>query len=275
MRAALNWTGYQVGDHRIECPSCGRGERDKTAGLKIEHDRGVVHCFRCDYTESFSTKCTAVHRVPAVRARHQVEKHHVLSDWGRGLWGSTQELDGVALQYLESRRCCVPPAYGDLRWHPALKHPSGYVGTALVGLITDAHTCKPLSLHRTWITATGKADVDPARLLLANHAIAGGVIRLTPDDDVNALLGIAEGIETALSLAWAPMPVWAVIDAGHLAKFPVLAGITTLVISQDQDIAGATAAARCAQRWAQADREVLVTRQIENDLNDSLRASSK
>jgi putative DNA primase/helicase len=113
------------------------------------------------------------------------------------LWNSTQDLGGVAAQYLRSRHCVVP-AYGDLRWHPSLKHPSGYVGPALVALITDVETNEPLSLHRTWITANGKANIDTPRLLLGNHAIVGGVIRLWPDDEVNSVLGIAEGIENRL-----------------------------------------------------------------------------
>ena len=194
-----------------------------------------------------------------------------MSDWALRLWGHECEpLSGVALEYLKCRRCAIPPADGDLRYHTLLKHPSGYVGPALVALITDVHTQKPLSLHRTWITATGKADITPARLLLKDHPIKNGVIRLSPDDHVNALLGIAEGIETALSLAWAPMPVWATIDAGHMAKFPVLRGITTLVVAQDQDPAGIAAASSCAHRYAAAGCDVRVTRQAVNDLNDVL-----
>jgi putative DNA primase/helicase len=268
----IAWNEYGIGSHRIACPACGRGGRDRTAGLTIEeHGKGVVHCFRCSYVESTRPDGQAVYRVPTIQPsrRTQAQKHHCLSDWGTQLWRDTQELDGVALRYLESRRCWLPPAYSDLRWHPALKHPSGYVGAALVALITHVETGEPLSLHRTWITATGKADIDTPRLLLGNHSVVGGVIRLTPDDEVNAQLGIAEGIETALSLGWC-LPVWATIDAGHMAQFPVLGGITTLVIAQDQDPAGKAAASICARRWAEEDRQVLVTRQGANDLNDVL-----
>lgn len=174
------------------------------------------------------------------------------------------------MQYLRARHCVIPPADGHLRWHPSVKHRSGYVGPALVALITDVLTGEPLSLHRTWITPTGKADLDTPRLPLWNHTTKGGCIRLWPDEAVTYGLGIAEGIETALSLAWAYEPVWATIDAGHLSQFPVLPGIETLVIAQDQDPAGMSAASICARRWADADKEVLVTRQAANDLNDVL-----
>lgn len=270
----ITFSDYDVGQHRLECPRCGRGGRDKTAGLKIDPDgSGVLNCFRCSYTESFTPdRGAAVRRAPTIKARSQVQQHRGLSDWGLVLWNSTQDLGGVAAQYLRARHCVVP-AYGDLRWHPSLKHPSGYVGPALVALITDVLTNKPLSLHRTWVTSTGKADIENPRLLLGNHSIVGGVIRLTPDDEVCGLLGIGEGIETALSLAHAPMPTWSTVDAGHLAQFPVLRGIRTLVIAVDNDPAGIAAATACADRWADADKTVLLTAQPENDLNDSLKGS--
>ena len=206
-----------------------------------------------------------VDKVPEPHVTHQR-----LSEWGLDLWRSCRPLSGVALSYLRARHCQVPPAHGDLRWHPALKHPSGYVGPALVALITTIHANESLSLHRTWITPAGKAELDTPRLPLWNHSTKNGVIRLWPDDEVSAVLGFAEGIETALSLAWALTPVWATIDAGHMAQFPVLGGIGTLVIAQDQDPAGMSAAAICARRWAEADKEVFVTRQAANDLNDVL-----
>ena len=79
-------------------------------------------------------------------------------------------------------------------------------------------------------------------------------------------LGVADGIETALSLAWGHAPVWALIDAGHLAKFPPLAGIESLVIACDNDPAGIAAARACSARWAERGVEVFVTRQEANDL---------
>nr|WP_228882485.1 toprim domain-containing protein [Paraburkholderia saeva] len=129
-----------------------------------------------------------------------------------------------------------------------------------------------MSLHRTWICADGrKADIDPQRLLLGGHRKQGGVIRMWPDESVTTGLGIAEGIETALSLAWAYAPVWACIDAGNLKALPVLPGIESLVIGADNDPAGIDGAHACAQRWAADGVEVHMTKQTENDLNDVLK----
>ena len=266
----FDWQDYAIGQYRLTCPHCGRSPKDKTAGLKVDAAGAVLHCHRCHVIETFHTKRSEVRRAPCIKPQYSQNepKRTTLSDWGRELWESTRELSGIAVAYLEHRHCVVPPVYGDLRWHHALRHPSGYVGPALVGLITDANTNAPLSLHRTWITATGKADLKTPRLPLANHTTRNGVIKLWPAEDVNCVLGIAEGIETALSMAWCVQPVWATIDAGHLKAFPVLAGITEMYIAQDQDPAGIKATAECAARWTNAGRLVFVSGQQQNDIND-------
>jgi putative DNA primase/helicase len=86
---------------------------------------------------------------------------------------------------------------------------------------------------------------------------------------------LAEGIETALSLAHAHTPVWACVDAGNLAAMPVLAGIDSLTVAADHDEAGITAAETCARRWADAGREAyIVTPPGQRmDLNDMARAA--
>jgi hypothetical protein len=271
----ISWNDFTIGNHRLGCPSCGRGPRDKTLGVTVEADgKGVAHCFRCDFTKSYRPKTgERLNRISNLtKAALPTAKHETLSDFGRDLWNTSKPLSGAALAYLNARRCRVPPTDGDLRWHPSLKHPTGFVGPALIACITDAVTGKAMSLHRTWICADGrKADVDPPRLLLSSHRKKGGVIRLWPDEAVTVGLGIAEGLETALSLAWAYAPVWACIDAGNLADFPVLPGITSLVIGADNDPAGIHAASTCAKRWTEEAREVLVTKQTANDLNDTLR----
>ena len=269
----IPWTSFQVGKHRISCPSCGRGDRDNSVSLAINaNGNGVMLCHRCRYVESYRPQLGSAHQRPTIKPtiKAQNQQHERLNDWGMNLWNSTQVLSGVALQYLKARRCKIPCSDTHLRWHPSLKHPSGYVGPALVALVTHVHSRKHLSLHRTWITPTGKADLETPRLPLANHSLKDGVIRLWPDEEVTYGLGIAEGIETALSLAWGYTPVWATIDAGHMAKFPLLDGIESLVIAEDKDPAGIAAAASCSTRWANEGRTVLVTDQRQNDLNDVL-----
>ncbi|CAN1540865.1 TOPRIM domain containing protein [Burkholderiaceae bacterium] len=272
---SIDWQAYSCGEHRISCPSCGRSDRDKTLGLSIKTDTSVAHCFRCSFVESYRPERGAVMRTPTIIPQRKTQqKHEVLSQWGRDLWAECQVLDGVALAYLHRRQCVIPPKDSDLKWHPALRHPSGYIGAGLVGLVSDATTREPLSLHRTWISATGKADVSPPRMPLANHSLKNGCIRLWSDEFVNAGLGVAEGIESALCLAWAMQPVWALLDAGHLSKFQVIPSVECLTIAQDQDAAGRKAAHECAARWHKAGREVRITNQQTNDVNDLLEVAA-
>jgi putative DNA primase/helicase len=273
---SIDWQAYSCGEYRISCPSCGRSDRDKTLGLSIKADTSVAHCFRCSFVESYRAERGAVVRVPTIKPQRlpTQQKYEALSQWGRNLWAECQVLDGVALAYLHHRQCVIPPRDSDLKWHPALKHPSGYIGAALVGLVSDATTREPLSLHRTWVQSQGKAPVDPPRMPLANHSLKNGCIRLWGDEFVTHGLGVAEGIESALCLAWAMKPVWALLDAGHLSKFQIVPSVTSLTIAQDQDAAGIKAANECAARWHKARREVRITNQQTNDVNDLLEVSA-
>jgi hypothetical protein len=202
--------------------------------------------------------------------------HPTLAADYRAFWRDLGPVADVGSDYLTSRGCVVPPVDADLRYARALRHPSGYVGPALVALVTDAVTREPLTLHRTWIKPDGKkADVQPPRLLLGKHRKQGGVIRLWPDEDVGQGLAIAEGIETALTVAHAFTPVWSVIDAGNMAGLPVLDGVRSLLIAADHDDAGLRGAEQCAARWHAAGVEVRIAKSPNQgqDLNDFARAA--
>ena len=268
------WGNYSVGQYRITCPHCGKGPNDKSAGITINSDlSGVIHCFRCQYVEYRKNDRSTPRResFKQLTPSTSAAKRTTLSDWGWAIWNQSSPVGGTAAQYLKSRRCTLPPKDGHLRWHPNLKHPIGYVGPALVALVTNALTGTALSLHRTWITETGKASVSPPRMQLAGHSLVSGVIRLWPDDFVTSGLGIAEGIETALSLAHGYQPVWSVIDANHMASMPVIRSVEVLMIAKDNDSAGRKAAIACAKRWSAAGKKVLITTQAANDMNDVLK----
>jgi phage/plasmid primase-like uncharacterized protein len=157
-------------------------------------------------------------------------------------------------------------------WHPALRHRTGHVGPAIVAIVTDIITGERINLHRTWLKpdGSGKAEVERPRLLLKGHRAYGGVIRLFPDEEITTGLALAEGLETALTAAHGFTPVWAAIDAGNLAAFPVLPGIEGLTVIADRDEAGLKAAGECARRWLSARVEVRAWRSPVKgqDIND-------
>ncbi len=267
-----------IGHHRLACPHCAKGTRDSALSVTVESDHIVWHCFRCGQAGA-KRNGERPYTLPRVHpALSTAPGHHLtLATHWRDVWSGLGPISGTARQCLEARGCEIPPADGDLRCTESLRHPSGYTGPALVALVTDALTGEPMTLHRTWIKADGKkADIELPRMLLGKHRKQGGVIRLWPDEAVTVGLAVAEGIETALTVATVFRPVWSCIDAGNLGELPVLDGIESLLICADNDRAGLHAAERCAERWYRAGREVRIAKSPIHgeDLNDYARRAA-
>jgi putative DNA primase/helicase len=264
----IDLTLFEIGEHRISCPYCSKQASDKTLGITVRAiGDAVAHCFRCEYTQSLRSRMRRPLFKPQLTLQ---EKRTTLSSYARSLWSECKPISGTALDYLRSRNCVIPPADGDLRWHPNLKHPSGYRGPALVGLVTHVETGEAMSLHRTWITSSGKAKAEPNRMLLGGHTSKHGVIRLYHDEYVTTGLGVAEGIETALSLAHEYRPVWAAISAGNMGSLPAISGVECLTIAVDSDDAGRKAAESLSHRWYEAGVQVRHAYVEYGDLNDHL-----
>lgn len=147
---------------------------------------------------------------------------------------------------------------------------------ALIALVRDARTDVALAIHRTFLKPDGSAkDASHGDAKMAFGPTTGGVVKLTPDEDVTLGLALAEGIETALSCWALGWPTWATLSTAGLLSFPVLAGIEALTIfaDHDQNEAGETAAKTCAQRWREANAETLILRppRADTDWNDVLK----
>jgi len=274
---------YRQGTQRVPCPECNRGPKDTALSVTVECDGAVWLCFRCGFKGAVRERSEYSVRPPErpQATRSEPQRLETLAPRWREFWAVCEPVtpSSLAGRYLAGRGCVLPPADGDLRWHCEAWHwPTQMRMPAMVARITDAQTCNPLSLHFTYMKSNGagKADVDRVKLLLPKHRKAGGVIRLWPDDCVTYGLGIAEGIETALTVAKSFSPVWCCIDAGNLAALPVLGSIETLLIAVDFDPAGLKAAEACANRWTIAGREVrmLQPRTPGNDINDEYGAAA-
>lgn len=191
----------------------------------------------------------------------------------RTIWREAQPARGTLVEtYLISRRVWLP-ADAPIRFHPeAWRNPKfGPRGPAMIALMTNPATGEPCGAHVTYLRpdGSGKAEGERQKIMLG----AAGCIRLVPDEEVTIGLGIAEGIETSLSvmLRYGWSPVWAATSAGAIARFPVLPGIEALTIFADRDAAGAVAAERCAARWTEAGREVQIVDSLIDDFNTMIR----
>jgi hypothetical protein len=124
----------------------------------------------------------------------------------------------------------------------------------MVALMTDAITGAPVGVHRTFLRPDGSGKADgQAKMMLG----AAGVVRLAEPEGEG--LGLAEGIETALSamqlIGWGP--VWAACSSGGIETFPVLQR-RALTIFADGDAAGQKAARSCLRRWSESGSEALI-----------------
>ena len=107
----------------------------------------------------------------------------------------------------------------------------------------------PSTLHLTYLDGDEKASVaSPRKVLPAVRPMDGGAVRLFPAAE---LMGIAEGIETALAASELyGMPVWAALNAGNLQKFipPPDARKVIVFVDNDESYTGQAAGYALAKR---------------------------
>lgn len=128
-----------------------------------------------------------------------------------------------------------------------------------------------IATQSTFRDADGnKASVQPARM---THGHLGtGVVRLA---GAGANLGLAEGVETALSaMALSGVPCWATLGAHRLAGVTVPQTVREVHIFGDDDDAGRLGAEKAAERYTSAGLKVLLRWPPTGfaDWNDYLRA---
>ncbi|WP_242523437.1 DUF7146 domain-containing protein [Thiocystis minor] len=145
-------------------------------------------------------------------------------------------------RYLEHRGVGPSLAWLDprvVRFHPHLAYYENGRATghypAMVARVSDPHG-KAVTLHRTYLHRNGawKATVSsPKKLMPPVASMTGGAIHLA---SVDAAMGVAEGIETALAArCLSGQPVWAAVSATLLAKFEPPAGVRQVTIWADRD----------------------------------------
>ena len=192
------------------------------------------------------------------------------------LWAEAQAIAGtLAAVYLGARGCAPGLGAswpGDLRFHPECPFGPSRV-PALIALIRHVVTGQPTGIHRTALSDEGASKrVMPPGLqpkMMLGRA-AGAAIHLR---NASTYLGLAEGIETALSAQKIfKVPVWAALSASGISSFPVVHGISRLFVFADNDAAGLSAARKCKRRYKEAgiEAEIRYPSKVDSDWNDYL-----
>lgn len=138
----------------------------------------------------------------------------------------------------------------------------------MIALMRDLVTGDLVGLHRTFPLSDGSGKAPTLGrgdgVILRNRAILGtwGAICIPPANETRGALGIAEGIENALTasqiMQWEWGPVWAAGNQHQLATFPTLAWVRSLAVFADHDTngVGVEAANTCEARWLAARRNI-------------------
>jgi putative DNA primase/helicase len=172
------------------------------------------------------------------------------------IWDAAVGAVGTTVESYLTTRGCLPVSLACLT--DAVRfHPNCPMGTetapAMVSIMRDIITGQPTGVHRTALADDGSAkrampNGMPAKMMLGRAK--GAAVMLSHFAPV---MGIAEGIETALSAQKLfGMPVWACMSAQGVAGFPAIHGLDHLTIFSDHDEAGICGARKCAARLFKA-----------------------
>lgn len=191
------------------------------------------------------------------------------------LWLRARPLDGtLAETYLrEHRHVSVPISPRALKCMPRAH--AGWAVPALIAAVQGLDG-RVTAVQCTYLNPdTGaKADVRAPRKIFGR--MHNGAVRLHMPDR-SGLLGLAEGVETALSVfELTGIPCWATLGAHRLARIALPPDVREVHIFRDNDLAGESAATAAANLYLAEGYKVFLSHPgnaKHKDMNDLLRAS--
>lgn len=217
------------------CPACGGRDRYRWDN---KEGKGTFFCTNCGAGDgfkllmcvkgySFTEACRDVERVVGTVNRIAIPIARSDKECRNAMqkrWRSCGPLAGSALAYLEMR-------LGQTIESKVLR--SANNRPALVALM-QGPSGKATMIHETLLTEEGKiAPTDKPKLMMPGSIEEGAAVRLCPPAPI---LGIAEGIETALSVTiLSDIPCWAALNEGQLQKWKPPDGTKKVMIFGDND----------------------------------------
>ncbi len=266
------------------CPACGY---PGAFGVTVKDGKALWHCHACGDSEAvlqslkaqglLGGRCGAF---ASVRRPQPIQKAQKASDHGklayaRKLWADSLPIMGtVAAAYLHGRGL-VGPYPAALRFLPACQHtPTATCHPTMIAAVTRWPAGDVVAVHRTYLKpdGSGKIDHPQARMMLGDAT--GGAVQLAPAAE---RMGIAEGIETALSVQQETgIPMWACLSTAGLQNVMLPDCVHKVLICADNDAPGLKAAHSAADRLARLGKQVrlAVPPQAGADFNDLLKGGS-
>lgn len=276
--------GMWQGDHGMcHCPA--HDDRTPSLSVRIGDKALLFTCFagcdrkdvlrairRIDPNTHVMTRASgSPYRVPA-----RQPKDLWLQQRATDLWERAVPLPGtLAAAYLARKNLhAYPPA---LRYCPATQLGTGRGATYRPSMIAAVHEGSTLlAVQRTFFEREQPRrarDLGDPRRMLARPM--GGAVMLEQPQDI---LGLAEGIETAMSAAvLLDIPVWATLGSERLGRITLPPQVSLLLLLPDRDQAGKLGLAKAlrAYRASGCRIKVLWPPMGFKDWNDVLRMGGK
>lgn len=276
------------------CPIC-RDGRDRFR-FDDKDGAGTWICSVCGAGDGFSLLMKAkgwdfkqvaaelephIEAAPVKRETRRDRSDKSLREAMNRLWQSGRPIEygDAVYRYLEARGISFDAWPASLRCVERCRYQADEptYHPAMIAKVT-APDGAPVTIHRTYLGEGGrKAGVESPRRLMPGKLVKGCAIRLAPSGET---LGIAEGIETALSasIIWR-VPCWAAVSANMLMAWEPPAEAREIIIFGDDDrkYAGQAAAYALAHRLAARGRVVRVELPPDRgmDWNDVLREEAR
>ena len=258
------------------CPA--HGDRTPSLSITLGQRAILVHCFAGCSNEAvleglaqlgvriwdlFDGKGGPIERTP----RADVADRNALR-----LWREASALaESPAAQYLASRR--IRTSTSELRFHATMPlGPKGAVQFLPAMVAAVRNDAGVLALHRTFLKPDGSGVADFEQPKRALGSLGTGAVRFAFPR--SGRLGLAEGIETALSaMQMFGIPCWATLGNERFGQVTIPQSVRELHLFVDNDAGGTLAEGRAREAYATAGRRI-ITRLPERegeDWNDVLR----
>ena len=216
----FRWDDLNDGGGYI-CSQCGGGDGfDLARKVTGKSFREIA-----DQIASIMGSTNTFERKP-VDMEEERQRNAMRRGW-RGSWQPT--LEGPVGAYLTTRVGCLWPSEAIRECLSKTGHP------VMVCKIDDHQGLRAVNLHLTFLTLDGrKADITPAKKVMPGKLPPGCAIRLGP---IKSVMGVAEGIETAISAAiMYDMPVWACVNGTLLSQWIPPDGVEQVTVFGDNDV---------------------------------------
>ncbi|HEX5184997.1 MAG TPA: toprim domain-containing protein [Allosphingosinicella sp.] len=187
------------------------------------------------------------------------------------IWGGARPIAGTPAEaYLEGRG--LETNSPELRYHPRTPHgpkPLTRFRPALIAAVRDEGGL--VAVHRSFLDPKGNALADLPEPRCGLGRFGRGAVRL---GGIAPRLGLAEGIETALSAtALFGLPCWATLGTERFRLVRLPAEVTELLLFLDHDAGGRRAERLAREAFEHLPIEAHYPPRASDDWNDVLRAS--